>query len=139
MCLRGPEPFALADKLGEMAPLIRSFLDHKVAKLKSMGFLHQSKAGSGSLHEGRSLTIVMHFVKWPDSTKRVLTRIPATFFSIVVGLAGFAGSWRAASDVWGLTPVPGEMPNALAGSIWLFLAITYGAKWLTAREDRKLS
>ncbi|MDX0524426.1 hypothetical protein GOD35_28570 [Sinorhizobium medicae] len=139
MCLRGPEPFALADKLGEMAPLIRSFLDHKVAKLKSMGFLHQSKAGSGSLHEGRSLTIVMHFVKWPDSTKRVLTRIPATFFSIVVGLAGFARSRRAASDVWGLTPLPVRCSTPPPGSIWLFLAITYGAKWLTAREDRKLS
>lgn len=79
--------------------------------------------------------MVMHFVNCPASTDRVLTRIPASFFSIVVGLAGFAGSWRAASDVWGLTPVPGETLNALAGSIWLFLAITYGAKWLTARQD----
>ncbi|MDX0462959.1 hypothetical protein GOC73_25090 [Sinorhizobium medicae] len=95
MCLRGPEPFALADKLDEMAPLIRSFLDHKVAKLKSMGFLHQSKAGSGSLHEGRSLTIVMHFVKCPT--------LPSGFSH------AYPQRSSVSSSVWPASPVAGAL------------------------------
>lgn len=63
-----------------------------------MGFLRQSRTGSGSLHPGRGITIVMHFVHWLVSTERVVTRVPGPFFRIVVGLAGSAGSWWSASE-----------------------------------------
>lgn len=81
--------------------------------------------------------MVTHVVHWPISTGRVLTHIPASFFSIVVGLAGFAGSWRAASDVWGLTSLPSEVLNALAMLTWLPLVIIYGVKWLLAPEEAR--
>lgn len=61
----------------------------------------------------------------------------ASFFSIVIGLSGFAGSWRAASQVWDLTPIPGEVLNGLAGVIWLFLGINYAVKWLFAHEKAR--
>jgi tellurite resistance protein TehA-like permease len=78
-----------------------------------------------------------HFVHWPASVERVHTRIPASFFSIVIGLSGFAGSWRAASQVWDLTPIPGEVLNGLAGVIWLFLGINFAVKWLLAHEEAR--
>ena len=60
--------------------------------------------------------------------------VPASFFGMVLGLAGLAGAWRAAHLVWGLPALIGELVMMAAALVWLALAILYGLKWLVARE-----
>jgi tellurite resistance protein len=61
--------------------------------------------------------------------------VPASFFGMVLGLSGLAGSWRAATLAWQLPAVIGEALTALATAVWAVLALLYGLKWLVARED----
>ncbi len=59
--------------------------------------------------------------------------IPAAFFGMVLGLAGLAGSWRAAHQAWGLPAVIGEGIAFLAIGVWAILIILYALKWVFAR------
>lgn len=60
--------------------------------------------------------------------------VPASFFGMVLGLAGLGGAWRAAHLAWGLPALVGELVTLVAGLVWLAVMVLYGLKWLTARE-----
>jgi len=50
--------------------------------------------------------------------------VPASFFGIVLGLAGLGGAWRAAARVWHLPVAVGEALMLAAGVVWaLMLAL----------------
>ncbi|WP_310198474.1 dicarboxylate transporter/tellurite-resistance protein TehA [Ancylobacter sp. 3268] len=59
--------------------------------------------------------------------------VPASFFGMVLGLAGLGGSWRAAHLAWGLPIWPGEALMAAAAAVWAVLVVLYLTKWLGAR------
>jgi tellurite resistance protein len=71
----------------------------------------------------------------PVSTGFQVPRVPASFFGMVLGIAGLGNSWRAAASVWGLPAAPGEALSFLAVAVWLVVSILYGLKWLTARAE----
>ncbi|MEW9898630.1 dicarboxylate transporter/tellurite-resistance protein TehA [Chitinivorax sp. PXF-14] len=52
-------------------------------------------------------------------------RIPASYFGMILGLAGMGQAWRAATVLWGLPRVIGEGVLLLATLIWAALLITY--------------
>lgn len=60
--------------------------------------------------------------------------VPASFFGMVLGLAGLGGAWRAAHLAWGLPALVGELIMLAAALVWLVVATLYGLKWLIARE-----
>ena len=59
--------------------------------------------------------------------------IPASFFSMVLGIAGLGAGWRVAAKLWGLPGWVGEAVMAVAGAVWLLLLVLYGLKWLRSR------
>lgn len=67
------------------------------------------------------------------SPLRVLPRIPASFFGIVLGLAGLAGDWRAAQAAWDLPAAIGEGLYVVAFAAWLVITVLFAAKWTIAR------
>ncbi|WP_426232018.1 dicarboxylate transporter/tellurite-resistance protein TehA [Pararhizobium sp. DWP3-4] len=64
-----------------------------------------------------------------------LPLVPASFFGIVLGLAGLGSAWRAASKLWGLPPVIGEIISLAAVAVWILLAVLYGLKWILAKHE----
>lgn len=60
--------------------------------------------------------------------------VPASFFGMVLGIAGLGGAWRAAHLAWGLPALVGESLMLAAGLVWLAVTTLYGLKWLVARE-----
>jgi tellurite resistance protein len=60
--------------------------------------------------------------------------IPASYFGIVLGLAGLGGTWRAATQAWQL-PAVGEAIMAVAVLVWALLLALFLLKWLVARPD----
>ena len=64
-----------------------------------------------------------------------LTRVPASFFGIVLGVVGLGNTWRAATKLWHLPPLIGEVLLGLGALIWLALVILYALKWVLARSD----
>jgi tellurite resistance protein len=60
--------------------------------------------------------------------------VPASYFGMVLGLAGLGGAWRHAAKVWGLPPLVGEVLMLLAAITWLLLSALYAAKWIHARD-----
>lgn len=60
--------------------------------------------------------------------------VPASFFGMVLGLAGLGGAWRAAHLAWGLPILIGELIMLTAGLVWLVVTLLYGLKWMVARE-----
>jgi len=50
-----------------------------------------------------------------------LPRVPASFYGIVLGLAGLGGAW-------GLWPIVGEALMVLAATVWLIVTLLYAAK-----------
>jgi len=63
--------------------------------------------------------------------------VPASFFSMVLGLAGLANAWRAAHAAWGLPAAIGETLTAVAFAVWLVVAALYALKWIVAPEVAK--
>ncbi|HJX19927.1 MAG TPA: dicarboxylate transporter/tellurite-resistance protein TehA, partial [Steroidobacteraceae bacterium] len=61
--------------------------------------------------------------------------MPASFFGIVLGLAGLGGAWRVAARVWELPAVIGESLMLIAGIVWVLMLGLYAAKWIFAREE----
>ena len=61
------------------------------------------------------------------STRRWV--VPASFFSMVLGLCGLGTDWRAATKLWGAPAWIGEAVMTVAGSVWLLLAVLYALKW----------
>jgi hypothetical protein len=52
--------------------------------------------------------------------------VPASFFGMVIGLAGLGTAWRWAHQVWGLPAVVGEAIIWLSVTVWAGLTIGYG-------------
>ncbi|MEH2361820.1 dicarboxylate transporter/tellurite-resistance protein TehA [Nostoc sp.] len=61
--------------------------------------------------------------------------IPASFFSMILGLAGLGSCWRVAAKLWHLPAWIGETIMLLTVAIWLVLLLLYVSKWLWMRED----
>jgi tellurite resistance protein len=61
--------------------------------------------------------------------------VPASYFGIVLGLAGLGGAWRVAARVWPLPSAIGEALMLIAGIAWALLLALYAAKWIYAREE----
>ncbi|HEY4373121.1 MAG TPA: dicarboxylate transporter/tellurite-resistance protein TehA [Burkholderiales bacterium] len=61
--------------------------------------------------------------------------VPASFFGIVLGLAGLGNGWRLAAKTWNLPPQIGETVLALAVLVWALLIIGYLWKWLAVRGE----
>jgi tellurite resistance protein len=64
-----------------------------------------------------------------------LSRVPASFFGIVLGVVGLGNTWRAAAKLWHLPPLVGEVLLGLGVLIWLALVILYALKWVLAKSD----
>src|SRR6266403_641172 len=60
--------------------------------------------------------------------------VPASFFGIVLGLAGLANAWRAAHEVWKAPALVGEVLMVLAAIVWALLLFLFILKWILARE-----
>jgi tellurite resistance protein len=61
--------------------------------------------------------------------------VPASFFSMVLGLAGLGTDWRAAAHWWGLPGWVGEAVMGIAAAVWALLMALYGLKWLRHRTE----
>ncbi len=61
--------------------------------------------------------------------------VPASYFGMVLGLAGLGASWRAASQLWALPSAIGEAIMAVAVAVWAVLLVLFVLKWLVARPD----
>ena len=70
-----------------------------------------------------------------SSTPAPIPCIPASYFGIVLGLAGLGSAWRAAHRVWSLPAVWGELLMLLATIVWVALILVYGVKWILARRE----
>lgn len=70
---------------------------------------------------------------------RVLTAarpiVPASYFGMVLGLAGLGNCWRVAGRLWNLPGWIGEAIMLLAGLVWAVLLLAYLDKWLRARSQ----
>jgi tellurite resistance protein len=64
-----------------------------------------------------------------------LPRVPASFFGMVLGLAGLGGAWRAAAPALDLPPTIAESIYAVATLVWAILLVLFAAKWLLARDE----
>ena len=60
--------------------------------------------------------------------------VPASFFSMILGLVGLGSCWRVAAKIWYLPIWIGESIMLLAVAVWLLLLLLYVSKWLWARE-----
>ena len=58
--------------------------------------------------------------------------IPASFFSMVLGLTGLGNDWRAAAKLWGMPLWIGELVMLLGVLVWATLLLLYGRKWCTS-------
>src|SRR6516162_9789247 len=61
--------------------------------------------------------------------------IPASAFGVVLGLAGLAGAWRAAHQVWAYPEAVGEALMLVAAVVWLVLVVLYGLKWMLIADE----
>ncbi len=61
-------------------------------------------------------------------------QVPASFFGIVLGLAGIGNGWRLAASIWGVPAIVGEICFAVAFAVWFIVAIMYVTKWIFARD-----
>ncbi|HEY0231845.1 MAG TPA: dicarboxylate transporter/tellurite-resistance protein TehA [Dokdonella sp.] len=61
--------------------------------------------------------------------------VPASFFGIVLGVAGLGNAWRVSARLWDTPAWIGESILALAALIWIVVAIFYAGKWIGAREQ----
>ena len=61
--------------------------------------------------------------------------VPASYFGVVLGLAGLGSAWRAAHRVWSLPAFMGETLMLVGALVWAALVVLYVAKWLFARSE----
>jgi tellurite resistance protein len=59
-----------------------------------------------------------------------LLNVPASYFGIVLGLAGLGGCWRVATRLWVLPAVIGETIIWTAVAVWAALSLMYLGKWM---------
>jgi tellurite resistance protein len=61
--------------------------------------------------------------------------VPASFFAMVLGLAGLGNDWRAATSAWHVPAAIGETLMAAATLVWAILVALYALKWLYRRAE----
>lgn len=66
-----------------------------------------------------------------------LARVPASFFGMVLGLAGLASAWRAGARTLGLPTLPGEAIAGVAIAVWAVLVILFAGKWVAATAEAR--
>lgn len=69
------------------------------------------------------------------TSRFALPFVPASFFSIVLGLAGLGAAWRGAHELWHLPAVVGEALMALAAAVWALLLLLFLLRWIFARDQ----
>nr|WP_297529084.1 dicarboxylate transporter/tellurite-resistance protein TehA [uncultured Roseateles sp.] len=60
--------------------------------------------------------------------------VPASYFSLVLGLTGLGNGWRVASRLWGFPTWIGEAVMAVAVAVWAVLLLRFAIKWIAVRE-----
>jgi tellurite resistance protein len=73
----------------------------------------------------------------PAIRHSLLPRDPASFFGIVLGLAGLANTWRVANSAWGLPSLVGEILTAVAALALFVIATLYASKWIVASDEAR--
>ncbi|HLY58334.1 MAG TPA: dicarboxylate transporter/tellurite-resistance protein TehA [Stellaceae bacterium] len=68
-------------------------------------------------------------------TRSNLPIVPASFFGIVLGMAGLGGAWRAAHRLWGVPEAVGETLLAVATAVWAVVLLFQILKWIFARQE----
>ena len=63
--------------------------------------------------------------------------VPASFFGMVLGVAGLASAWREATLAWGLPAQVGEALSLLGAALWLVLMLMYLSKWFARRAEAR--
>src|SRR5687767_3399968 len=61
--------------------------------------------------------------------------VPASYFGMVLGLAGLGGCWRAAARLWDVPGWVGEVIILLAALVWAVLLLAFADKWLRTRAQ----
>jgi tellurite resistance protein len=56
--------------------------------------------------------------------------IPASFFGMILGLAGLGNVWRVGAKMWGLPHIVGEVIMAVAVIVWILLIVSFVSKWI---------
>jgi tellurite resistance protein len=64
----------------------------------------------------------------------VAVRVPASFFSMVMGLGGLAAAWRAAARSYGASPWIADALLAVSAALWVALLVAQVVKAVAARE-----
>lgn len=80
-------------------------------------------------------SIASHVDATPQPRHRRLPLVPASFFGIVLGVAGLGNTWRASSALWPLPTEIGETLELAAALIWFVLILLYCAKWIVAPRE----
>lgn len=70
-----------------------------------------------------------------SSSAMRLPHVPASFFGIVLGLAGLANAWRSASTIWAIPGIVGIVLSVAAVTVWVIVAVLFALKWLLARAQ----
>jgi tellurite resistance protein len=70
----------------------------------------------------------------PQTEISVATRVPASFFGVVLGLAGLSGAWRAAHAAWDVPEAIGEALFVAAAAAWAVIAALYAMKWIRSPD-----
>ncbi|SPL62456.1 dicarboxylate transporter/tellurite-resistance protein TehA [Ochrobactrum soli] len=72
------------------------------------------------------------------SNSRRAPAIPASMFGIVLGTAGLANCWHAASDLWHFPSIVGDAIGLVAAIIWACLVVLFAGKWILFSAEAKL-
>jgi tellurite resistance protein len=64
----------------------------------------------------------------------VALRVPASLFSVVMGLGGLAAAWRAAARAYAVSPWVADALLAVTAALWVGLAVAQGMKAFAARD-----
>ena len=64
--------------------------------------------------------------------------VPASFFAIVLGLAGLGNDWRAATSAWHVPAAIGETLMAAATLVWAILVALSLSNGFTAARKQSL-
>ncbi|MEP9375950.1 dicarboxylate transporter/tellurite-resistance protein TehA [Aquabacter sp. CN5-332] len=72
--------------------------------------------------------------KPPLRLSEIAGNMPASYFGIVLGLAGLGNAWRAAAQAWQFPAFIAEMIYGVAGIVWATLVALYLSKAFLAPE-----
>src|SRR5476649_1837186 len=67
----------------------------------------------------------------------ISSTVPASFFGIVLDLAGVGNTWRAAHWLWQMPAIVGGILEWMAVGVWLIVVLIFSAKWLWHRMEAK--